>query len=313
MPDVDRRSLLSVLAGGVLGTGVVGRVTSTADRTEVRSTRPMMGTLVTVTAITDAPERGELGVDAAFAEMERLTDVFSRHDPDAQVARLNDAGTLADPAPELVSVLRTCRRMHDRTDGAFDPTVLPALTETAAHGEGTPDVPGFDRVRIRSDRVRAPAGVTLDGIAKGYIVDRGCAVLREWVDEAMIEAGGDVRVFGGSDGRWRVGVDDPRGDGYLSRIRVRDGAVATSGSYAVFQGSDADRERHRVIRPRTGRSPDEDVCTSVVASTAERADALATAAFAMDDDRAASILDRFDAGGLFLPADGGAMRIGTWE
>jgi thiamine biosynthesis lipoprotein len=272
-----------------------------------------MGTLVTAAAVTASPDRAASGIESAFEEMERLVDVFSRHDPDATVARLNASGSLVDPAPELVSVLRTSRRVHDRTGGAFDPTVLPALSDSsgADASEGRA-APGFDRVRIRDGSIHTPVPLTLDGIAKGHVVDRGCAVLRRWVDEAMIEAGGDVRAVGGSDGRWRIGVHDPRGDGYLSQVHLRNGAVATSGAYDVSHGA---RERgcDPVIRPRTARVPEEDACVSVVAATAERADALSTAAFVMDDAEAASTLERVDAGGLFLPTDGEPIRTESWR
>jgi thiamine biosynthesis lipoprotein len=128
----------------------------------------------------------------------------------------------------------------------------------------------------------------------------------------MIEAGGDIRVFGGSAGRWRISIHDPRDDGYLSRIRLRNGAVATSGSYDVVNKMDGDRAEDPVIEPRTARSPEEDVCVSIVASTAERADALSTAAFVMDDTKAASTLEQVGAGGLFLPTGGEPIRTGSW-
>ncbi|WP_158601206.1 FAD:protein FMN transferase [Haloplanus aerogenes] len=316
MRDLDRRSILSALAGTAVGVGLLDRTSFTGrDRTEVRSVRPMMGTLVTAAAVTTSPDRAASGIDAAFAEMERLIGVFSRHDADAQVARLNASGTLTDPSPELVSVLRTARRVHDRTEGAFDPTVLPVLADTLrgdTSGGSADAVPGFDEVRIRDGAVHTAVPITLDGIAKGYIVDRGCATLRRWVDEAMIEAGGDIRAFGGSEGRWHIGIHDPRGDGYLSRIRLRNGAVATSGSYEVSHGertSGADP----VIRPATARRPEEDTCASVVSSTAERADALSTAAFVMDDSAAMSILERVDAGGMFLTTSGELIRTDSWR
>lgn len=305
--ETDRRSLLSALAGGALGVGLLGRGRSDRGPTAVRSTRKLMGTLVTVEALTASPARGERGVDAAFAEMARLTDVFSRYDPGAQVAKLNASGAVEDPAPELVSVLRTCRDVYDLTDGVFDPTVLSALSEGRAVASG-----GFDGVRIRGGSVRTPAPITLDGVAKGYVVDRGCAVLRRWVDEGLIEAGGDVRVFGGSAGRWRVGVADPRDDGTRSRIRLRDGAVATSGAYRI-RGGVADPGSDRVVRPRTGRSPDGDASVTVVASTAERADALSTASLVLGDARAGSVLDRIGARGVVLPREGDPRRIGSWE
>ncbi|MFC7174790.1 hypothetical protein ACFQL0_18515 [Haloplanus litoreus] len=85
MREFDRRSFLSTVAGGVAGAGLLGK-TLLVDGgvTEVRSTRLMMGTLVTVTAVTRDPDRAELGVERAFAEMSRLESVFTRHDSEGR-------------------------------------------------------------------------------------------------------------------------------------------------------------------------------------------------------------------------------------
>ena len=319
MRELDRRSFLSAV-GGVAGAGLLGRTLLVrGEVTEVRSTRLMMGGLVTVTAVTRDPDRAELGVERAFETMSRLASVFTRHDPEGEVARLNAAGVLADPSPELVALLRRCRRVYDRTDGAFDPTVLPVLSayesgrdqprDARARVEGA----SFDAVDVADTAVRTPTPVTLDGVAKGAVVDAGVATLRDWVDAGLVEAGGDVRAFGGSesDARWRVGVEDPRRDGLAETLRLDSGGVATSGSYRIYY--DEDRTEHHIVTPGTGRSPTEDTSVTVVASDAETADAYATAAFVMADDRAASVLaDRGGAAALFLTRDGDRRETDGW-
>ena len=320
MRELDRRSFLTAAAGGVAGTGLLGRTLLVrGDLTEVRSTRLMMGTLVTVTAVTRAPDRAEIGVERAFAEMSRLESVFTRHDPDGEVARLNEAGVLGDPSPALVSLLRRCRRVYDRTDGAFDPTVLPVVTAYESGRDAPTDArrrvgeAAFDSVTVADAELRTPTPITLDGVAKGAVVDAGTAVLRDWVDAGLVEAGGDVRAFGGSgaDSRWRVGVEDPRGDGTVSTLRLDRGGVATSGDYRIYY--DEDRTNHHIVTPGTGRSPTADTSVTVVASDATTADAYSTAAFVMDDDRASSLLDdREGAAALFLTRDGDRRRTDGW-
>ncbi|WP_338739807.1 FAD:protein FMN transferase [Haloplanus salilacus] len=320
MRELDRRSFLSTAVGGAAGAGVLGRTLLVrGEVTEVRSTRLMMGSLVTVTAVTRDPDRAELGVERAFAEMSRLESVFTRHDADGEVARLNEAGVLADPSPELVALLRRCRRIYDRTDGAFDPTVLPVLSAYES-GDDTPrdarrrvEDASFDVIDISESTLRAPTPVTLDGVAKGAVVDAGVAVLRDWVDAGLVEAGGDVRAFGGSDSasRWRVGVEDPHGDGLAATLRLDGGGVATSGSYRIYY--DEDRTHHHILTPGTGRSPTEDASVTVVAPDAETADAYSTAAFVMDDDRASSFVAARDGlSALFLTRDGGRRATDGW-
>ncbi|MFB6101991.1 MAG: FAD:protein FMN transferase [Haloplanus sp.] len=320
MRELDRRSFLTTAVGSAAGAGLLGRTLLVrGEVTEVRSTRLLMGTLVTVTAVTRNPDRAELGVERAFAEMSRLESVFTRHDSDGEVARLNEAGVLANPSPELVALLRRCRQVYDRTDGAFDPTVLPVLIAYES-GRDHPqdarrrvDEATFDSVTVSESELRTPTPVTLDGIAKGAVVDAGVAALRDWVDAGLVEAGGDVRVFGGSgsSSRWRVGVENPRGDGLASTLRLDSGGVATSGDYRIYY--DEDRTHHHIITPGTGRSPTEDTSVTVVAPDAETADAYSTAAFVMDDDRASSFVSARDGlSALFLTRDGGRRSTDGW-
>jgi len=318
MRELDRRSFLSA-AGGVAGAGLLGRTLLVdGEVTEVRSTRLMMGTLVTVTAVTRDPDRAELGVERAFAAMSRLESTFTRHDPEGEIARLNAAGVLADPSPELVALLRRCRRVYDRTDGAFDPTVLPVVSAHESGSDRLRDArlrverASFDAVDVSASELRTPTPITLDGVAKGAVVDTGVATLRDWVDAGLVEAGGDVRAFGGSgSGRWRVGVENPRGDGRAETIRLDSGGVATSGSYRIYY--DEGRTEHHIVTPGTGRSPTEDTSVTVVAPDAETADAYSTAAFVMDDDRASSVVDARDGlSALFLTRDGDRRRTDGW-
>jgi len=319
MRELDRRSFLSA-AGGVAGAGFLGQTLLVrGEATEVRSTRLMMGSIVTVTAVTRDTDRAELGVERAFETMSRLESVFTRHDPEGEVARLNDAGALRDPSPELVGLLRRCRELYDRTDGAFDPTVLPVLDAFESGVDQPRDArrrvadATFESVVVDESAVRTPTPLTLDGVAKGAVVDAGVAALRDWVDAGLIEAGGDVRVFGGegSQSRWRIGVENPRGDGVASTLSLDSGGVATSGDYRIYY--DEDRTNHHIVTPGTGRSPTEDTSVTVVAPDAETADAHATAAFVLDDDRADTLLDARDGlSALFLTRDGGRRTTGGW-
>ena len=100
-------------------------------------------------------------------------------------------------------------------------------------------------------------GITLDGIAKGLIVDWAAEELtRRGIDHFLINAGGDIRVAGGKgDGApWRIAIRDPKSsDSYAAVIRLRDGAIATSGNYEVY----FDREKlyHHIVSPWNGLSP----------------------------------------------------------
>lgn len=295
---------------------------------EVIGTRAALGTRVSVTAVVQAAGRGEAAIAVAFDEMDRLTGIFSRYDPDSAVSVLNDAGRLRGPPPELSRVATRALGLHAATRGAFDVTVkpvldlldaqMPATAPTAAELAEAAALVGAGALRVTRAGIRFDRdgmGVTLDGIAKGYIVDRMAAVLeRHGVRRFLIDAGGDIRVRGlnARDTPWAIGVRDPAGgDGFPEVIALPWGAVATSGGYERFY--DAGRRYHHIISPDTGRSPVEIASASVVAPDALTADALATAVFVLGADHGLALIDRLPrCAALVLDSAGRARRSLRW-
>ena len=124
---------------------------------------------------------------------------------------------------------------------------------------------------------RSGMGITLDGIAKGYIADRVSAVLTSaGVKNHLVNAGGDIMASGHKSPGvpWRVAVQSPTGPAYAGELSLSGKAIATSGSYEIYY--DASRRHHHLINPASGFSPSVG-SVSVVAGTAMEADTLATA------------------------------------
>jgi FAD:protein FMN transferase len=132
-------------------------------------------------------------------------------------------------------------------------------------------------VLARCERLRAATGGYFDaraggrldpsGLVKGWAVDRAASLLG---GSFVIDAGGDVLVRGGP---WRVGVRHPlRRDALCAALELSDGAIATSGAY--------ERGEH-VLDPLGGGPARGALSVTVVGRTLARADAFATAAFAM--------------------------------
>ena len=102
----------------------------------------------------------------------------------------------------------------------------------------------------------------------------------------MINAGGDLALLGRHpDGApWVVGVQHPLAPaGLLLALSLDGGAVATSGNYLRYRVYDGRRYGH-LLHPRHGYPADTALSMTVVASSAMRADALATAALVMGRD-----------------------------
>ena len=144
-------------------------------------------------------------------------------------------------------------------------------------------------VQLDNDGMR----ITLDGIGKGYVVDRAVDVLRSrGFPNVLVDAGGDL-VAGGEHGHgrpWRLGIRHPRGGlGVQARFDTRDRAVATSGDY--MQPFAENFSQHHILDPRSGRSAPELASCTVVAEDAVRADALATLVMVLGLRRGRSLLE----------------------
>ncbi|MDA8201489.1 MAG: FAD:protein FMN transferase [Chloroflexi bacterium] len=209
---------------------------------------PVMGTVI-VFDIRDADVPAG-ALERAIAHLHDVDRRFSPYKPDSEVSRLGRGELVLDEAsPDLRWVMGLCDELARLTDGYFD--------ARAFRPDGQPD----------------PTGVV-----KGWAVEDAAFLLLEaGVRDFAVNGGGDIVARGspepGSPIPWRVGIRHPgERDRLAAVLEVRDGAVATSGTY--------ERGAH-VVDPHTGRPATELVSLTVVGSSLTWADAFATAAFAM--------------------------------
>ncbi len=246
---------------------------ATASSPLQRSSVALMGTQVDLVAVhADAAQRTR-AVDAAWAEMLRLTEMMSRYRSASQVSLLATAagGAPLPVAPELMAVLQQAQALARRSGGRFDATVgaytdwhfepgQPArLPETAvlARQRALVDAQGLQLDPRRGTARLARPGMRLDlgGIAKQPILQAGLRTLaRHGVTDALINGGGDVLCSGTLQGRpWRIGLRDPRApQRLLGVLPLRGGVVAASGDYE--RGFDhAGRRYHHILDPSSGQ------------------------------------------------------------
>ncbi len=239
-----------------------------------------MGT--TVELRVDAPESPDLAdaLDWATASFREVESVCTRFDEQSELSALNRRGA-CDVSPLLAEIVELALDGRTRTDGLFDPTVHDAvvaagydrdfaLLSAAPRPPAQTPAPAGGAVAVDGRRVVLEAGTRLDlgGIAKGYAVDRACAVLAE-VGPCLVDAGGDIATRG----TWAVGVEDG------PTLELTDCAVATSGRDRR-RWRRGPHEAHHLIDPGTGLPARTDALrATVVAPTAVEAEILAKAAF----------------------------------
>jgi thiamine biosynthesis lipoprotein len=246
--------------------------------------RPLLGTFVQIRA-PDFP-----GIHKAFEAIERVQRLMSAHAADSDVSRISRAaaGSCIRVDPWTHEVLRRALEIHRATDGLFDCTVAPALMRLGHLPCHAPVIPegSLCDLELLADcmvRVHRAVAVTLDGIAKGYAVDRAVDVLvQAGAETGSVNAGGDLRVWGGK--AEPVHVRDPRSPGRFIRIgEIRDAAVASSAG--------------PVVDPRTMTLQDLAGGVTVIAEDCTTADTL-TKPCRLDPARAGKLAAQFDAKAL---------------
>lgn len=121
-----------------------------------------------------------------------------------------------------------------------------------------PRRPAHEALKIDGPLVRktSPLALDLNGIAKGYGVDRLAETLRaHGVPDALVGIDGEMRALGlRPDGRpWTIAIEtpDPERRAPNSILALQDAAVATSGDYRHWVELHGHRLSH-TMNPRRG-------------------------------------------------------------
>jgi FAD:protein FMN transferase len=273
--------------------------------------RPLMGTMVTVTFIGN-PDKAPATCDAVFGEIARIEALMSPERAGSDVNGLNRGGGTGPVvvSRETYDLIRRSVDISAETGGSFDITFAPlAPLWNYKDKNFTPPSPGAvaallplvgsDKIKLYPDRwavafARPGMKIGLGAIAKGYAVGKGIDALRKrGVDAGIVEAGGDLQVLGTKyDKPWVTGLRDPRRDAILLTLDLEDGdAIATSGDYERFVMRNGVRYHH-ILDPHTGYPASGFCSVSVLSESATLSDAYATAIFVMGPERVREFLAR---------------------
>ena len=256
--------------------------------------------------------------DAAFArativkvgeEIERLEKIFSLYRPDSEISRLNKAGKLTKPSRELSELVATSQQLSLLSGGAFDISVQPLWRLYEAHfwshTETSADIlaKAHDVARALVDFRSIDAGpkimgfrrdgmgITLNGIAQGYITDAIADMLRNQGFENAVVDLGEFRTLGRHpDGHpWRIGIQNGKSPRDVDRaVEIENAALAVSGGYGTaFEPSG---RFHHIFDPHTGASANDFVQVAVMNPRATIADGLTKAIYVGGETAAPTLL-----------------------
>ena len=285
----------------------------------------IMGTRIVVELWDDNDAHANAAIDAVMDEMRRIDETMSVYKPTSEVSKVN-AEAAQHPVKitkELFDLLQKAVEFSRITDGAFDITYASVgyMYDFRKHVKPTEQqiekaLPGVDYHHLIFDAKNqtikfSQPGVRIDlgGIAKGYSVDCGIAILQaRGISHALVNAGGDSRVIGDRFGKpWIVGIRHPDdASRVIAKIPLADTAFSTSGDYERYFDENGVRYHH-IIDPKTGDSARKVRSATIIAPTATQTDGLSKTAFVLGPEKAMEIYNRIEGVDAIIVAPDGTV------
>jgi FAD:protein FMN transferase len=259
------------------------------------------GTLVELTLYGADPRLASRAAVQVGADLDFLHEAWHPWQPGSlkRINTLIPTGSEFSLGPGFPEVIERTRLLSNASSGLFNPAIgklveLWGFHDDEAMRQEPPAAdriaqlvgrhPSLDDLKLAGIRMRSTnPDVYLDfgGFIPGYAADLAVERLRSMgMDNGILNAGGEVRVFGRKGGRpWRIGIRAPRGPGVMGYIDMEDDeAVVTSGDYERYFEHEG-RRYHHILDPRTGYPAQGVRSVTVVHESAAVADAAATALF----------------------------------
>jgi FAD:protein FMN transferase len=257
-----------------------------------------MGNRFVITVSAENSDEGELLIDEAVGEIQRIESLLTTFNENSQTNQINEnAGIKAVKVElEVFELIERAQRISELTDGAFD----------LSYGSLDKKLWNFDKMMTElpdpetaKEKVRLInfRNIVLDksicsvflkekgmrigfgGIGKGYAADRVANLLKsKGVKSGIVNASGDLITWGNQPNGepWTISLAHPDIPTHaFSKLNISNLAVATSGNYEKFVVIDGKKYSH-TINPKTGYPVSGIKSVSIICPIAELADALAT-------------------------------------
>jgi len=281
-----------------------------------------MGTYVQQTVY---GKNGEAAAKAAAKKIGDLEDLISWRIDGSDISKLNEAAgsdwTKLDA--KTIALLQKSLEVAQKSNGAFDPTILPvsSLWDFGGENQQLPTkeeinkyIKYVDYHNLRVNSVDSSASlklhymaVDLGGIGKGAACDDAVAAYKQaGADCGIVAVGGSVGVFGTKADRsaWHIAVRDPvsteEKSTSMGSIDLTSGFVSTSGPYEKNFTKNGVLYHH-LLNPSTGYPENNGlISVTVVCDNGALSDALSTACFVLGREKGMALLKAYGANGIFI-------------
>ncbi len=254
----------------------------------------VLGTSLELHVTADSETSAKAAEASVLAEVDRLNAVLSTWKKDSEILRWQDAGKPVVLSADLTAVLKACDHWTANSSGAFN--VRPSSEDSAKPAWS------FDAATGNATYLAKPREVTVDALAKGYIIDRAVEkATAPGIGRIVLNIGGDLRVSGNT--QEIVHIADPRHDAEnapaLTSVVLKNQSMATSGDY---------RRGKHIIDPRTHQPAEQVASASVIAADATTADALATIFNVLNPEESIRMADSLPGVSCLIVSRDGALH-----
>src|SRR4051794_36264840 len=130
----NRRRMLRIVAAVAGLPLLIAGVRATAAKPQLYSWRgEVLGALSELSVWHTDPGFARAAILKARLEIERLENIFSLYRANSEIVRLNQAGRLVKPSPELRTLIEESQKLSELSGGAFDISVQPLWRVYEAH------------------------------------------------------------------------------------------------------------------------------------------------------------------------------------
>jgi thiamine biosynthesis lipoprotein len=241
---------------------------------------------------TNHHDEAENIVKLVAAEAWRIEQKFSRYRDDNITFRINNSnGDVIEVDDETARLLDFSDQLFEMSDGMFD--VTSGVLRKAWRFDQSDNIPdqqqinellaviGWEKVSWNNPQLILAPGMEIDlgGLGKEYAVDRCAQLVRDITPASvLINFGGDIAITRSrkDETRWTIGRISSNPSAPIGVIKLKQGALATSGDEHRFLEKDGKRYCH-ILNPRTGWPVEDPPHTvSVAAPTCIEAGMLST-------------------------------------
>ena len=286
----------------------IGLILSGCQQQEQITTTRFMafGTLIDLTISGVSKEQANQATAAIEKDFAQMHKSWHAWDPGplGRVNRLISQGESFATPPSVLELIKQGAEISIKSDHLFNPAIGHLIDAWGFHrddpaGHRPPEPKNIEQLLLQKPRMSDLKlnGITLHSsnphvkldfgaFGKGFGIDLAINHLRQLgIENAIINAGGDLRAIGSPQGRpWKIAIRHPSGQGVLAGLEISgDESVFTSGDYERnfnWKG----KRYHHIIDPRTGYPAVGTKSVTVIHPDAATADAAATALFVAGPD-----------------------------